>query len=123
MVPQTNPQPTSASVNMLVLVLAASLAIKLPVHGLGKQQRMGQVPRILHSRGRPKINSLLQMGSALALTAVWGVNQQLEDYVSLLKKENKIIEKENKQYRDLNCNQISTINTMYAHRFCVVATF
>ena len=50
-------------------------------YGLGKQYKMAQVLGPLHPCGDPEEvpRSWLQINAALAIVAIWGVNQQLKD--------------------------------------------
>lgn len=56
---------------MQVLVPATPLAIQLPADGLGNQQKgLGPLEQVL--------DSCLWINPALALMAIWGVNQRWE---------------------------------------------
>lgn len=55
------------------------LPMQLPANDLEKQQMMAKMCGPLPPPGRPRRTSGLMSGSALAVGASWGVNQQMKD--------------------------------------------
>lgn len=65
---------------MMAQIPNAPILIKFPSYGLGKQKRMAQVLRPLHSHGTPEEASgfQFQIGLIRTILAIWRANQQMK---------------------------------------------
>lgn len=67
----------------LVHILAAALPIQLLAYCLEEQRRMPQSPGTLYPYCRPERGSWLWNSSALAIPAIQGMHQRIENFLSL----------------------------------------